>query len=120
MSKKNIIILIVLIFVIFSGFLFFNSPIISRPTTELRYENIIPEEITVYDFMDKMRNEGKIDFTDRNYVGIGKFIVSINGIKGNGSQNWIYYVNDKKMETGVSNYKINQGDIVSWKYEQNY
>jgi hypothetical protein len=62
----------------------------------------------------------KINFTEKNYTGMGKFIVSINGVKGNGTENWIYYVNGIKANVGVSNYKINKGDIVSWKYEKNY
>ena len=51
---------------------------------------------------------------------MGKFIVAINGVKGNGDKNWIYYVNGKKAQTGVSNYKLKSGDVVSWKYEKNY
>jgi hypothetical protein len=85
-----------------------------------RYEEEITEKTSVYDFMSRLRNEGKINFTEKNYIGMGKFIESINGIKGNGKQNWIYYVNNKKAEIGVSNYEINGGDIVSWKYEKNY
>ena len=50
---------------------------------------------------------------------MGKFIETINGVKGNGDQNWIYYVNGQKAQVGVSNYKIKPGDVVSWKYEEN-
>ena len=102
------------------GVFFFNFQAVSKSTIELRYENVIPEQTTVYDFMSKLRSEGKMNFTEKNYVGMGKFIETINGVRGNGKESWIYYVNDKKAETGVSNYKINKGDIVSWKYEKNY
>ena len=68
--------------------------------------------------MSQLRNEGKINFTEKNYAGMGKFIETINGVKGNGGQNWIYYVNGKEAQVGVSNYKINPGDVVSWKYEK--
>ncbi|MFA5778244.1 MAG: DUF4430 domain-containing protein [Candidatus Paceibacterota bacterium] len=86
-----------------------------------RYEGVITEGMSVYDFMDKLRQEGKINFTDKNYIGMGKFIETINGIKNSGGQNWIYYVNEKKAQIGVSNYKLNPGDVVSWKYEkENY
>lgn len=78
----------------------------------------MPGITTVYDFMDKLRTEGKINFTEKNYAGMGKFIDSINGVKNNGSQNWIYYVNGIEAQVGVSNYKINKGDVVSWKYEK--
>ncbi len=69
--------------------------------------------------MNKLRSEGKIKFTEKNYIGMGKFIETINDIKNNGEKNWIYYVNGKKAQVGVSNYKIKTGDIVSWKYERN-
>ena len=67
--------------------------------------------------MEKLKSEGKINFVEKNYTGMGKFIESINGIK-NGEKNWIYYVNGQKANIGVSNYKIKNGDIVSWKYEK--
>ena len=70
--------------------------------------------------MDKLRKDGRIAFTEKEYAGMGKFIKAINGIQSNGDQNWIYYVNDQKAEVGVSNYKINPGDVVSWKYEKSY
>ncbi|MFA6586065.1 MAG: DUF4430 domain-containing protein [Candidatus Paceibacterota bacterium] len=76
-------------------------------------------QITVYDFMNKLQKEGKINFKDKEYTGMGKFIEEINGIK-NSDKYWIYYVNGKKAEIGISNYKINYGDIVSWKYESQY
>ncbi|MFA6324851.1 MAG: DUF4430 domain-containing protein [Candidatus Paceibacterota bacterium] len=83
---------------------------------DTKYEIEIKEEISVYDLMTELQNEGEITFKDKNYSGMGKFIEEINNIK-NGEKYWIYYVNDKKAEIGVSNYKINNGDIVSWKYE---
>ena len=33
-------------------------------------------------------------------------------------EGWIYYVNGKEAAVGISNYKINPGDTVSWKYEK--
>ncbi len=121
MDKKNKkIILIVLIFLVFLGVFFLNSHTISKPTIELNYTNKIFDSLTVYDFMDKLRKEEKINFTEKHYAGMGKFIETINGISGDGNQNWIYYVNNKKATVGVSNYKINKGDIVSWKYEKIY
>ena len=83
---------------------------------ELKYESADNTETNVYDFMSKMQKEGKIDFKYKEYSGMGKFIEEINGIK-NENKNWIYYVNNIKADVGVSNYKINNGDIVSWKYE---
>lgn len=85
---------------------------------QTKYESGVSGNVSVYDFMKKLQSEGKINFTEKNYPGIGEFITSINEIKGDGEKNWIYYVNDKKAEIGVSDYKIKSGDVVSWKYEK--
>lgn len=83
-----------------------------------KYESAIKSQTNVYDFMQKLQNEGKINFKDKTYVGMGKFIEEINGVRSNGDKYWIYYVNGKKAEVGVSDYKLNPGDVVSWKYEK--
>lgn len=80
----------------------------------------IAEGKNVYDFMQKLQKEGKINFRDSTYIGMGKLIEEINGVKNNGNKNWIYYVNGKKAEIGISNYKLKTGDVVSWKYEDYY
>ena len=93
----------------------------SQATLEIngvKYQSQIEGEISIADFMEKLKSEGKISFIEKNYIGMGKFIEEINGIKNSGDKNWIYYVNNKKANIGISNYKINQGDIVSWKYEK--
>ena len=82
------------------------------------YKDQIKKNTSVYDFMNQLKNEGKISFTEKDYIGMGRFIDSINGIKNNNNMSWIYYVNGKEAQVGVSNYKINPGDIVSWKYEK--
>lgn len=82
-----------------------------------KLETTIAEKENVYDFMTKLQTEGKINFKEKTYPGMGKFIEEINGLK-NGDKNWIYYINGVKANIGVSNYKINRGDIISWKYEK--
>lgn len=84
----------------------------------IKYQNKIEKNTSVYDFMNKIREKGGLDFKDKTYIGMGKFVEEINGIRGNGSEFWIYYVNGKKAQIGVSNYRINPGDVVSWKYEK--
>ena len=54
----------------------------------------------------------------KSHAQANKFIDELNGTKNSEDKNWIYYVNNKKANIGISNYKINQGDIVSWKYEK--
>lgn len=81
-----------------------------------KYESEISETISVYDFMNKLQEEGKITFKDKTYMGMGKLIEEINGVKSSGDKYWIYSVNGIEAQVGVSDYKINPGDIVSWKY----
>jgi len=83
-----------------------------------KYESEVVGVISVYELMDKLRSEGKINFKAKTYIGIGKFIEEINEVRSDGSKYWIYYVNGKKAQVGVSNYKLNPGDVVSWKYEK--
>lgn len=85
---------------------------------EKKYKGEISKNTTVYDFMDNLRDKGDISFTDKTYMGMGKMITTISGTKSNGSYTWIYCVNGIKAEMGVSNYKINPDDVVSWKYEK--
>ena len=82
------------------------------------YKDEITKPTNVYDFMSQLRSEGKINFTEVNYTGMGKFINEINGVKNSNSQSWIYYVDGIEAQIGISNYKINPGDVVSWKYEK--
>ena len=82
------------------------------------YTDTITEKMSVYDFMSQLRSEGKINFIEQNYISMGEFIESIDGIKNSNSQSWIYYVNGTEAQVGVSNYKINPGDVISWKYEK--
>lgn len=102
----------------------FSNEIATKKTTlkieDYVYEIEINSETTVYEFMKKLKNERKIDFNEVNYIGMGKFIDEINKQKNSADKYWIYYVNNKKANIGISNYKINPGDIVSWKYEANY
>jgi hypothetical protein len=82
-----------------------------------KYEAEIKGATSVYDFMQELQKEGKINFEDKTYSGMGKLIEEIDGIKNSRDKNWIYYVNGKEAEIGVSNYNIKPGDIISWKYE---
>ena len=85
----------------------------------IKYEEEITANETVYDFMAKLEQERKISFKEKNYIGMREFITGINGLENNGSESWIYYVNGKQASVGVSNYKLKNNDMISWKYEKN-
>ena len=140
-KKRKIIIVLFIVLVVLGGFLFFSSKkevtiptvnknIVSEQNLNTqkafleidnqKVESVIGGSINIYSFMSKLRQEGKINFKEKNYIGMGEFIEEINGVKNNGEKNWIYYVNGKKANIGVSNYKLINGDVVSWRYESQY
>jgi hypothetical protein len=88
----------------------------TSPIGKLEFTYVGQQEIAVYEFMHQLKETGQIDFQEKNYPSMGKFITEINGIK-NGEKNWLYYINNEKALMGVSNYKINSGNIISWQYE---
>ena len=58
-----------------------------------------------------------IDIKGANFSGLGFFVESINGIKEGNGYSWIYYINGKKATVGVSTYRLQNGDLIEWKYE---
>ena len=81
------------------------------------YSLAIPANSTAYDFMKLLREKTSFNFTGRDFGGpLGFFVEEINGVK-NGQKFWIFSINGKKSQLGVSNYRIQSGDIISWNYE---
>ncbi len=87
-----------------------------------KYETKINNDSSVFEVMDKIQRDSSppdiFDFKYEKYTGLGIFITEINEIKGGRGGYWIYYVNGVRANVGVSNYKIKNGDIISWKYEK--
>jgi len=87
---------------------------------EKKYEISVPENSTVYDLMDSLKQRGDIGFKGQTSTGLGFFVEEINGKKNNANTNtyWIYYINGKAAGVGISNYILKTGDIINWKYEK--
>jgi hypothetical protein len=83
------------------------------------YNISINEGNTVYDVMKNLQNskENNFSFEGKEYPSLGVFVEKINGVKGESGKYWIYYVNDKQAQVGVSNYVLKEGDIISWRQE---
>ena len=83
------------------------------------YSVKLQETNNVLDLM-KFADEMNDDFTFESKVfeGLGEYIDSINGVKG-GTDNkyWIYYINGKLSQVGVSEYKLKDKDVIEWKFE---
>lgn len=85
-----------------------------------KYEIYLQENGTVYDLMSVLEQRGEIDFKGRVSAGLGFFVDEINGQKNSPSNNkfWIYYINGKTAEVGISNYVLKPNDVINWKYEK--
>ncbi len=89
----------------------------------LSYEVFVPEGSTVYDLMAAAASKyNNFSFKGKEFGGIGFFVEEINGLaqdKGEGRY-WIYYINGETAKVGVSQYKIKENDVISWKYEKEH
>ena len=59
-------------------------------------------------------------FTGHEYPSMGMFVDSINGKKNTGGYYWIFYVNGKSSQYGISSAVVHPGDTIEWKYERGY
>jgi len=142
-KEKNIIIVLLLLIFIIAGFFYFferglnrqdlfnkqvlpieNSVVdiqqknkVSIVVLEKKYSISFQEGDTVYQVMKNLseQKENNFSFGFKEYPVLGIFVDEINGFKGEEGKYWIYYVNDKEASIGVSNYIIENGDIISWK-----
>jgi hypothetical protein len=103
-----------------SGELSLRNIKVSLIVLDKKYEIEIKEGSTVYDAMKSIESvkDNNFSFKTKEYPSLGIFVDGINGIMGKSGQYWIYYVNDKEASVSVSKYKINNGDVISWKYEK--
>ena len=85
-----------------------------------KYEIAMPQNSTVYELMNLLKQQGDFDFQGKESSGLGFFVEEINGVKNNPTENtfWIYYINNKPAEVGISNYILKPNDIINWKYEK--
>ncbi len=85
----------------------------------VKYEAAVKPGSSVYDLMNLLSVENKINFSGKDYSGLGFFVEEINGLKNNPTgANWLYYINGQPAPVGVSYYKIKSDDIIEWKYEK--
>ena len=91
-----------------------NNITLSLNTPDKSYIVKVEEGVNVYDVMKSAQNDG-FSFNGKEYPGLGFFVEEINGIKGENGKYWMYYVNNKEAEVGISKYIIKDGDIINWK-----
>jgi len=70
-----------------------------------------------YDALLQAKNEGKMQFSGKEYPGLGFFVTDIGTLHSGDRKDLLYYINGKEANVGVSSYILKDGDIVEWKLE---
>lgn len=80
----------------------------AEKTTEVKTV-AVTEGQTAWDAIQSAIGLENIEYQD--YGGdLGIFMQSINGVKPSGSKFWLFKVNGKGAEVGISSYKVQEGD----------
>lgn len=95
---------------------------IAGPGVSKRCEVTITDPETANKLMKQASAQCHFSYSGKDYASLGWFVDTIAGLSANKKtgQDWIYYVNDKLANVGVSTYHIQPGDTITWKYEQDY
>lgn len=74
---------------------------------------------SVYDMLVAAQRRGLITFSGRQFSGVGFFVEEIDGLRQDGrkAMYWIYAINGKKANVGVSSSLLEEGDNVTFTYE---
>jgi hypothetical protein len=85
------------------------------------FESSFSEGQTLYEAMNQMKDIEQISFEEKDFSGLGSYMYSINGVEENKREGlyWIYYINGKQANIGVSNYILKDGDQIKWQLEPN-
>ncbi len=81
----------------------------------------LEEGKTVFDLLKKVTQENNLEFSFKEYPGLGVFVESIDGISNDAKINkwWQYWVNGEYAQAGASIYKFKNSDLIEWKYVKN-
>lgn len=95
---------------------------IGGPGASIRCEIDMTGPKTAHQVMQQAAEQCQFAYQTKRYASLGVFVDSIAGVTSDKSAGryWIYYVNDVKAKVGVSSYQVQPGDVVSWRYEQEY
>jgi hypothetical protein len=89
----------------------------------LSYQVFVPEGSSVFDLMTAATKQfNNFSFRGREFPGLGFFVEEINGLSQDkkAGMYWIYYINGQKAQVGISQYKLKENDVITWKYEKGY
>lgn len=86
---------------------------------ERAYHVSLPKGSSVHDLMIIAQETSDFQFRGKEFPGLGFLIQEVNGLEQSPrlGKYWIYYINGKKAEVGISVYTVNAHDSIAWKYE---
>jgi len=76
------------------------------------FDVAVPENTSAFDLL---KQYALLDYTTSAF---GAFINSINNVSNAGDKYWMFYINGKQAEVGVSSYFINDSVIIEMRYER--
>ncbi|MFH1711631.1 MAG: DUF4430 domain-containing protein [Patescibacteria group bacterium] len=85
------------------------------------YPLSVPVETNVIDLMKLIQDQNDdFSFNGTEYEGMGMLVEQINDTENNMDESmfWSLYVNDELAQVGASQYIIQDGDIINWRYEK--
>jgi len=85
------------------------------------YSMSIAEGTNVIDFMKLVQSKNEdFSFSGTEYEGMGMLVEQINEVENNMDESmfWSLYVNDELAQVGASQYLIQDGDKIEWRYEK--
>lgn len=79
----------------------------------------VNKNASVFELLSRVAEKNSLKFEYKDYGGpMGIFIDSINGVGSDlgGNKYWQFWVNNIFSEVGASSYRLQNGDLVEWKY----
>ena len=78
--------------------------------------NITPVNgMSLYDALVLAKEKSDIQFSGKDYSGLGFFVTDIGSLHSGNGKYLIYSINNKEASVGVSSYLLKDGDIIEWK-----
>ena len=77
--------------------------------------------LSVFDLLVHCKSVGELDFKHRG-SGETAFVSRINDVENQmaGGLNWLFYVNGQMADRGAGVVRLNDGDVVQWKFSAEY
>jgi len=83
------------------------------------FNNIeVAKDFSVFNLLEEVAGQNDLEIESKDYGEAGAFLEAIGDIKNDlkNDKFWQFWVNNNYSEVGASNYKLENGDIVEWKF----